>query len=112
MSKTIQEQITELESRCARYEELHKLFEKAVKNEFGVDAKKIHSMLEKSSQDVLNFGKAIASYYGLKTPEDYDNFIDLFCHEMMLDIYVNGAPTEAEDTEQTKGVEDTVSSEA
>lgn len=40
MSKTIQEQIAEMEARCTQLEELQKLFEKAVKNEFGIDAKK------------------------------------------------------------------------
>ena len=41
-TKTIQEQIAEMENRCAKLEELQKLFEKAVKNEFGIEAKKIH----------------------------------------------------------------------
>ena len=36
MSKTIQEQIAEMEARCTQLEELQKLFEKAVKNEFGI----------------------------------------------------------------------------
>ena len=43
MSKTIQEQIAEMEARCTQLEELQKLFEKAVKNEFGIDAKKIQT---------------------------------------------------------------------
>ena len=43
-TKTIQEQIAEMENRCAKLEELQKLFEKAVKNEFGIEAKKIHKI--------------------------------------------------------------------
>ena len=42
-TKTIQEQIAEMENRCAKLEELQKLFEKAVKNEF----------VERKSQRIL-----------------------------------------------------------
>lgn len=45
-AKTIQEQIVEMEHRCAKLEELQKLFEKA---EFGIEAKKIHKILENSN---------------------------------------------------------------
>ena len=41
MAKTIQEQIADMEARCSQLEELHKLFEKMVKNEYGVDANHI-----------------------------------------------------------------------
>ena len=40
MGKTIQEQIAEMETRCSQLEELQKLFEKAVKNEFGIEGTK------------------------------------------------------------------------
>ena len=40
MAKTIQEQIADMETRCNQLEELQKLFEKMVKNEYRVDAKK------------------------------------------------------------------------
>lgn len=40
MATTLQKQIAEMETRCAQLEELQKLFEKMVKNEFGIDAKK------------------------------------------------------------------------
>lgn len=63
MSKTIQEQIAEMEARCTQLEELQKLFEKAVKNEFGIDAKKFTNswkmpttfqpILVKKSQHIL-----------------------------------------------------------
>ena len=44
-AKKIQEQIAEMENRCAKLEELQKLFEKAVKNEFGIEAEKLHPIL-------------------------------------------------------------------
>ena len=40
MATTLQKQIAEMETRCAQLEKLQKLFEKMVKNEFGIDAKK------------------------------------------------------------------------
>lgn len=62
MSKTIQEQIAEMEARCTQLEELQKLFEKAVKNEFGIDAKKIHKLLENANDISTDFGKKIATH--------------------------------------------------
>ena len=49
MAKTIQEQIADMEARCNQLEELQKLFEKMVKNEYGVDAKKLHKILAYTS---------------------------------------------------------------
>ena len=46
MAKTIQEQIAEMEARCSQLEELQKLFEKAVKNEFGMKPKKYTKSLK------------------------------------------------------------------
>lgn len=43
MSKTIQEQIAEMEARCTQLEELQKLFEKAVK-------KRVWNRRKKNSQ--------------------------------------------------------------
>ena len=70
-SKSIQEQIADMESRCAQLEELQKLFEKACKNEFGLDAKKIHKILENGSSNSSDFEAKIAAYFGLKSNEDW-----------------------------------------
>ena len=71
MAKTIQEQIAEMEARCSQLEELQKLFEKAVKNEFGIEAKKIHKILENGNDISSDFCKKITAHFGLKTKEDY-----------------------------------------
>ena len=52
-AKTIQEQIAEMENRCAKLEELQKLFEKAVKNEFGIEAKNFLSIF--CTENSLNY---------------------------------------------------------
>ena len=87
MGKTIQEQIAEMENRCAKLEELQKLFEKAVKNEFGIEAKKIHKILENGNEKSSDFEKKIASYFGLKSSEDFSNFLSIFCTENSLNYY-------------------------
>ena len=86
-TKTIQEQIAEMENRCAKLEELQKLFEKAVKNEFGIEAKKIHKILENGNVTSNDFEKKIASYFGLKSSEDFSNFLSIFCTENSLNYY-------------------------
>ncbi len=79
MAKPLQEQIAELESYCNKLSELQKLFEKMVKNEFGLDAKKIHKILSKSDSSENQFQENIASYFSLKTEKDYADFISIFC---------------------------------
>lgn len=86
-TKTIQEQIAEMEHRCAKLEELQKLFEKAVKNEFGIESKKIHKILENSNEKSSDFEKKIASYFGLKTSQDYSNFLAIFCTDSSLNYF-------------------------
>ena len=86
-TKTIQEQIAEMENRCAKLEELQKLFEKAVKNEFGIEAKKIHKILENGNAHSSDFEKKIASYFGLKTSQDFSEFLSIFCTENSLNYY-------------------------
>ena len=80
MAKTIQEQIAEMEARCSQLEELQKLFEKAVKNEYGIDAKKIHKILDKSSTMSPDFASIITDFFNLKTEDDYADFIKVFCN--------------------------------
>lgn len=86
-AKTIQKQIAEMETRCSQLEELQKLFEKAVKNEFGIEAKKIHKILENSNEKSSDFEKKIASYFGLKTSQDYSNFLAIFCTDSSLNYF-------------------------
>jgi hypothetical protein len=87
MAKTIQEQIADMEARCNRLEELQKLFEKMVKNEYGIDAKKLHQILENSESATSAFEKKIGGYFGLKSSQDYNDFLSIFCTENSLNYF-------------------------
>lgn len=87
MAKTIQEQIADMEARCNQLEELQKLFEKMVKNEYGIDAKKLHKILENSESAVSAFEKKIGSYFDLKTSQDFNDFLSIFCTESSLNHF-------------------------
>lgn len=47
MSKTITEQISELQDQADKAEFLNKLFEKAVKHEFGYSIDEVHTLLDR-----------------------------------------------------------------
>ena len=85
MAKTINEQIFELQSENDRLKKLQKLFEKAVKDEFGVDTKTIHKKLGNSS----DFEAKITAYFDLKTPQDFEDFLAVFCSENSLNYFKN-----------------------
>ncbi len=50
MGKTIQEQISEMETRLKKLEKLQALFEKMVELEFGIKSSLIHQMIEKNEK--------------------------------------------------------------
>lgn len=85
MSKTITEQIIALQSENERLKEFQKLFDKAVRIEFGIDTKKLHKMIENQS----DFEKKITSYFGLKSDADFNKFLDIFCTESNLAFFNN-----------------------
>lgn len=86
-TKTIQEQVAELEARCEKLENLQKIFDKAVRNEFEMDSKKIHKIIENNDAATVNFAKKIASYFDLKTSKDFDVFLSIFCAENSKNYY-------------------------
>lgn len=79
--KTITEQIQDLETENAQLREYKKLFEKAVKMEFGMDAKTIHQTLEFLTENRIYFIKKLSEFFALKTEEDYLLFVEIFCSE-------------------------------
>lgn len=87
MSKTITEQINDLQNENERLKELQKLFDKGVKNEFGIDTKKIHHLIKNGAESKSDFDKKISSYFGLKTSQDYDEFISIFCSDSSLKYF-------------------------
>lgn len=85
MAKTITDQIAALQLENDRLKKLQKLFEKAVKDEFGFDTKTIHKKLGNSS----DFEAKIAAYFDLKTPQDFEDFLAIFCSENSLNYFKN-----------------------
>lgn len=88
MSKTITEQIADLEQENQSLRELQKLFDKAVKMEFGIDTKHLHKIIE-NIENQHSFENKIASYFGLKNHEDFTNFLNVFCTDSSLNYYNN-----------------------
>ena len=84
---TITEQIHELEQENASLKELQKLFEKAVKMQYGVDAKKLKKIVENSTEISSDFEKKIVSYFGLKSAKDYEDFLAVFCTDSSLNYF-------------------------
>ncbi len=87
MAKSIQEQIGELQSENENLKMLKKLFEKAVKVEFEMDAKDIKKTLKKAQSPAFDFGKKIISFYGLKTREDLLEFEAVFFTKDIQDYF-------------------------
>ena len=88
MAKTITEQIADLQNENERLKELDKLFEKAVKNEFGLDRKQLHKLVQNREHFQSDFEKKICSFFGLKTAEERDLFLTLICTEKTVN-YLN-----------------------
>lgn len=100
MATTLQKQIAEMETRCAQLEELQKLFEKMVKNEFGIDAKKIHKLIGNDASAAYDFQQKIGSYFSLKTPEDFDDFLRILCTESSLNYFEKKCSEEYESADR------------
>jgi len=84
---TITEQIHELEQENANLKELQKLFEKAVKMQYGVDAKKLKKIVENSTDSTSDFEKKIVAFFGLKTAKDMEDFLSVFCTDSSLNYF-------------------------
>ena len=90
----ITDQITALQEENERLTYLEKLFDKALKNEFGMDTKAIHQTLNntsetinKSSNEISDFEQQICSYFNLYLTSDKDNFIRIMCTQKSLYYY-------------------------
>lgn len=78
-TKTITEQIHDLEQENLRLKNYEKLFEKALKNEF--------NMSKKSIIKSLNFQEKIMQFFELKTTHDLENFQKFLFTEIIFNQY-------------------------
>lgn len=89
MSKTIAEQIADLQQENERLKELDKLFEKGIKLEFGCDRKTIHKLMKNNDHFQSDFEKKIINYFNLKTPAEMDEFLSIICSQSTLNFFNN-----------------------
>lgn len=87
MSKTISEQIEILQSENIRLKNLEKSFDKMVKTELGMDIKSLRKIAENQHSFKSDFIKKIADFYDLKTEEDYQDFLEIFCTDEFIEYY-------------------------
>ena len=83
MSKNITDQIIALQEENEQLKDLQKIFEKALKSQFGCDAKTI----KKSISLNQSFCTKLATYFNLKKTEDFDAFLEIFCTESSLNYF-------------------------
>lgn len=89
MSKSISEMIADLQNENDRLKELDKLFEKAIKSEFGCDRKTIHKMMKNTDHIQIDFEKKIITYFSLKTASEMEEFLSVICSENTLNYFNN-----------------------
>lgn len=92
-AKTISQQIEDLQQENERLKEYDKLFEKAIKKEFGCDRKTIHKAIKNNNQFQSEFEQKIINYFGLKSSDNMDEFLSIICSESTLK-YVNSKKTD------------------
>lgn len=89
MSKSITEQIADLQNENDRLKELDKLFEKAIKTEFGCDRKTIKKMMKNTDHIQSDFEKKIINYFNLKTASDMEEFLSIILSENTRNYFNN-----------------------
>ena len=92
----ITDQIAALQEENERLVSLQKLFDKAVKNEFGLDTKAIHHLIDnrieirnKKVSEISDFEQKICSYFNLYLSSDKAEFLRIICSQKIRDYYKN-----------------------
>lgn len=83
MAKSISEQIEDLQQENEHLKEFEKLFEKALKMEFGMSRKAIEKKLSNSS----DFERKICDFFSLKTDQDKKDFLIVMCSDSSLRFF-------------------------
>ena len=85
---SIQEQIAYMEERFSLLEKQHELFEKMIKIEFNADSSNIKKALSNCNPSTTPFEKKIMDYFSLKTDQDIETFLSVFCSENSLNYFM------------------------
>ena len=87
MSKSITEQIEDLQKENERLQGYEKLFEKALKNEFGMGRKTIQKKLAETGEKVSYFERRICAFFDLKSDAEKDTFLAVMCNDSCLRFF-------------------------
>lgn len=87
MPKSITEQIEDLQNENLRLKEFEKLFEKAVRNEFGIGSKTIKKILKKDTENASEFEREICAFFGLESEDDKTTFLAIMCSDSSLRFF-------------------------
>lgn len=87
MSKSITEQIEYLQKEKERLHEYEKLFDKALKNEFGIGRKAIHKKLAETIEKTSDFECKICDFFDLKSEADKTTFLAVMCSDSSLRFF-------------------------
>lgn len=92
MGKSITEQIQDLETENQKLRdhkiESEKIFDKALKLELGISKKQIEKIIN-SGFHTSEFEKKICEYFSIKSEEEKNQFIKVFCSESSLNYFKN-----------------------
>lgn len=86
-TKSISEQIEEMQKANERLKEYEKLFDKACQINFGSSAKTVEKKMQNSMEPRTNFENKIRTFFGLKTEQDLKEFVRIMCTESTLNFY-------------------------
>ena len=87
MAKSITEQIEDLQKENERLREFEKLFEKALKNEFGIGRKTIQKKLSETGERTSDFERKICAFFDLKSEADKETFLAVMCSDSSLRFF-------------------------
>ena len=87
MSKSITEQIEDLQKENERLQRYEKIFEKALKNEFGMGRKTIQKKLAETGERTSDFERKICAFFDLKSEADKDAFLTVICSDSSLRFF-------------------------
>ncbi len=94
-TKSLAEQIEEIESAQEKLSGYEKLFDKACQINFGCNAKTIKKALINSEEPCSNFETKMRTFFGLKTDKDVAEFVAVMCTESSLNFFKNNRREES-----------------
>lgn len=86
-TKTLSEQLEELQVAADQLGEYQKLFDKACQLNFNLSAKAIKKMTENGANNCSDFEQKLCNYFGLKSTSDKEAFLSIMCSDSSLKFF-------------------------